>query len=81
MIAGIELMECIRKGQFDWDVWVSKVDRGPVWECRAPSLKSRQHNTGRFPAPAICTRAIRSRKRRANGIMSAAALKSSGRPA
>jgi hypothetical protein len=33
----------------------------PTWacsvECRAPSLKSRQHNTGRFPAPAICTRA------------------------
>ena len=27
-------------------------------ECRAPSLKSRQHNTGRFPAPAICTRAL-----------------------
>jgi hypothetical protein len=27
-------------------------------ECRAPSLKSRQYNTGRFPAPAICTRAI-----------------------
>jgi len=26
-------------------------------ECRAPSLKSRQYNTGRFPAPAICTRA------------------------
>jgi hypothetical protein len=21
-------------------------------------LKSRQHNTGRFPAPAICTRAV-----------------------
>jgi hypothetical protein len=28
-------------------------------ECRAPSLKSRQYNTGRFPAPAICTRAAR----------------------
>ena len=27
-------------------------------ECRAPSLKSRQHNTVRFPAPAICTRAV-----------------------
>ena len=27
-------------------------------ECRAPSLKSRQYNTGRFPAPAICTRAL-----------------------
>jgi hypothetical protein len=26
-------------------------------ECRAPSLKSRQYNTGRFPAPAIWTRA------------------------
>ena len=27
-------------------------------ECRPPSLKSRQYNTGRFPAPAICTRAV-----------------------
>ena len=27
-------------------------------ECRAPSLKSRQYKTGRFPPPAICTRAI-----------------------
>ena len=42
----------------DWDVWVSKVDFCACSvECRAPSLKSRQHNTGRFPAPAICTRA------------------------
>src|SRR5580692_7253313 len=31
-------------------------------ECRAPSLKSRQYNTGRFPAPAICTRAIHEKK-------------------
>ena len=30
-------------------------------ECRAPSLKSRQYNTGRFPAPAICTRAVATR--------------------
>src|SRR5580693_6257984 len=29
-------------------------------ECRAPSLKSRQYNTGRFPARAICTRAVTS---------------------
>src|ERR1700719_48377 len=35
-------------------------------ECRAPSLKSRQYNTGRFPAPAICTRARWTRKAKMN---------------
>jgi hypothetical protein len=53
-IAGIELMHRIRKGQFG----LGRLGVACSVECRAPSLKSRQHNTGRFPAPAICTRAL-----------------------
>jgi hypothetical protein len=36
----------------------SRSTRACSVECRAPSLKSRHYNTGRFPAPAICTRAL-----------------------
>ena len=57
-IAGIELMHRIRKGQFGLGrLGVQGRTAPAVWK-RAPSLKSRQYNAGRFPAPAICTRAL-----------------------
>ena len=55
-IAGIELMHRIRKETIR--IGTSGCQRSTCArsvECRAPSLKSRQHNTGRFPAPVICT--------------------------
>jgi hypothetical protein len=47
-------------------------------ECRAPSLKSRQYNAGRFPAPAICTRALPI-CRHLDGVPAGPALNPSGR--
>ena len=71
-IAGIELMHRIRKGTIR--TGTSGCPRSTCAcsvECRAPSLKSRQHNTGRFPAPAICTRAEAEAGRGVVGVRSA----------
>ena len=61
IIAGIELMHRIRKGQFGLGRLGVQGRLAPaVWNAVLQSLKSRRHNTGRFPALAICARAVRS---------------------
>ena len=59
-IAGIELLHRIRKGQFGLGrLGVQDRPAPAAWNA-ASSLKSRQYNTGRFPAPGYLRPAPRS---------------------